>query len=218
MTEEQQPPEQTGGVSRRDFLAGLGYATGGVVVGIGMGLAIPELGGDDEAARVLTQPAAPATGAPPTTGAPPSAVVPVNVQGFPRLRVAALADLVEHEPVDFAYPTERTPASLVKIGRPAAGGIGPDGDVVAFATDCTHMGCPLRGFYNAEHAIFGPCACHFTTFDLAHRGMVVIGQATENLPQILLDIDGDEIFAVGTLGIAYGFRDNLQDVPLVEGL
>ena len=216
MTEEQQPPEQTGAVSRRDFLAGLGYATGGVVVGIGMGLAIPEFGGDDAPTRVLTQPAAPAAPTT-TTGAPPS-VVPVTVQGYPRLRVGSVSELVEHEAVDFAYPTDRTPASLLKIGRPAAGGIGPDGDIVAFATDCTHMGCPLRGSYNAEHAIFGPCACHFTTFDLAHRGMVVIGQATENLPQILLDLDGDEIFAVGTLGIAYGFRDNLLDVPLVEGL
>ncbi|HJM76519.1 MAG TPA: molybdopterin dinucleotide binding domain-containing protein [Dehalococcoidia bacterium] len=32
MAEQQEPPEQTGAVSRRDFLAGLGYATGGVVV------------------------------------------------------------------------------------------------------------------------------------------------------------------------------------------
>ncbi len=47
MREQQEPPEQQGVVSRRDFLAGLGYATGGVVVGIGMGLAIPEIGGDD---------------------------------------------------------------------------------------------------------------------------------------------------------------------------
>ena len=108
--------------------------------------------------------------------------------------------------------------SLVKLGRPAAGGIGPDGDIVAFGTDCTHMGCPLRGAYNAEHAILGPCACHFTTFDLALRGMVVLGQATENLPQLILEIEGDDIIAVGTLGIMYGFRGNLVDAPLVEGL
>ena len=48
--------------------------------------------------------------------------------------------------------------------------------------------------------------------------MVVIGQATENLPQIVLELEGDEIVAVGTLGILYGFRDNLADVPFVEGL
>ena len=80
------------------------------------------------------------------------------------------------------------------------------------------MGCPLRGLYRPEHGIFGPCVCHFTTFDLALRGMVVIGQATENLPQILLDVEGDDIVAVGTLGILYRFRDNLADAPVVEGL
>jgi len=45
-----------------------------------------------------------------------------------------------------------------------------------------------------------------------------MGQATENLPQVLLDIDGDDIIAVGTLGLAFGFRDNLADAPIVEGL
>ena len=48
--------------------------------------------------------------------------------------------------------------------------------------------------------------------------MVVLGQATENLPQILLDTDDDAIVAVGTLDILYGFRDNLADASLVEGL
>ena len=47
---------------------------------------------------------------------------------------------------------------------------------------------------------------------------MVLGQATENLPQILLDGEGDAIVAVGTLGILYGFRDDLADAPLVEGL
>ena len=51
--------------------------------------------------------------------------------------------------------------------------------------------------------MLGPCAYHFTTLDLTHRGMVVIGQAAENLPQILLGIEGDDIVAVGTLGILY---------------
>ncbi|HJN93471.1 MAG TPA: arsenite oxidase small subunit AoxA, partial [Dehalococcoidia bacterium] len=53
--------------------------------------------------------------------------------------------------------------------------------------------------------------CHFTTFDLTHRGMVVLGQATENLPQVVLEIDGDDIVAVGVNGIIYGYRNNLLD-------
>ena len=136
----------------------------------------------------------------------------------PRVRVASLSALNVGDVVEFNYPTERSAVSLVKLGRRAAGGIGEDEDIVAFGTDCTHMGCPLAGTFKVEHGILGPCGCHFTTFDLGRRGSVVLGQATENLPQILLDIDGDDIYAVGTLGIFYGFRDNLADVPIVEGI
>jgi arsenite oxidase small subunit len=144
--------------------------------------------------------------------------VPAVVTGYPRTRVASLSELKVNEPRDFMYPTDKTAASIFKLGKPVAGGVGPDGDIVALNTDCTHMGCPLRGLFKPEHGILGPCACHFTTFDIAKRGQVVIGQATENLPQVLLDIDGDDIYAVGTLGLAYGFRENLADAPLVEGL
>ena len=206
------------GVSRREFISGLGFATGGVAVGIALGLGIPAL--DDGSPAPAQRPGEAAGGD--ATGEDTLVVtpqiVPAIATAHPRVRVASLSALKTGEPVDFAYPTENSPVSLVKLGRPAAGGVGPDGDIVAFGTDCTHMGCPLRGAYNAEHAILGPCACHFTTFDLALRGMVVLGQATENLPQLILEIEGDDIIAIGTLGIMYGFRGNLVDAPLVEGL
>ena len=196
-------------VSRRNFLAGFGYSAGGVVVGLAVGgfVASRTLGDDapDGAVQVVTPPAQ-------------TQIVPAIATAHPRLRVTSMSELQVGDVVDFEYPTEGSEASLVRLGRTAAGGIGPDGDIVAFSTDCTHMGCPLRGLYRPEHGIFGPCVCHFTTFDLALRGMVVIGQATENLPQILLDVEGDDIVAVGTLGILYGFRDNLADAPVVEGL
>jgi len=193
-------------VSRRAFLAGLSAGSGAVAVAVYTGFSL------------LDQPAAGPDGTPgPTPGATPG-VAPAVVTTYPRVRVASLKDLKVGDVIDFQYPTELSPASLVRLDRTAAGGVGPDEDVVAFATDCTHMGCPLRGLYKKEHAILGPCACHYTTFDLAHRGMVVIGQATESLPQIILDLEGDDIIAVGTLGIVYGFRDNLADAPVVEGL
>ena len=53
----------------------------------------------------------------------------------------------------------------------------------------------------------------------AYAGLVVVlVQATEDLPQIILDIEGDDVFAVGTMGIVYGFQDNLADAVVVEGL
>jgi arsenite oxidase small subunit len=195
-------------VSRRKFLAGLGAASGAVVVGVALRSATP--GGAALGA------VSPAEAKPDFTF--DQEPVPAVVTAYPRVRVTSLSELKVNEPIDFQYPTELTNASIFKLGKPVMGGVGPDGDIVALNTDCTHMGCPLRGLFKAEHGILGPCACHFTTFDVAKRGQVVMGQATENLPQVLLDIEGDDIIAVGTLGLAFGFHDNLADAPIVEGL
>ena len=73
---------------------------------------------------------------------------------------------------------------------------------------------PVQG----EHKILGPCPCHFTTFDLRNNGMVVLGQATQNLPQVTLAVEGDDIYATGLMGLIYGFRDNLLDAQPVEAL
>lgn len=190
-------------LSRREFLA-YGAAAGAVTAaGVVLPLVLLTRDGDDAPALL-------------GTASPPP--IPAVVTLYPRVRIAVLSDLEVGSVVDFSYPTDQTPASLFRLDRPAAGGVGPDVDIVAFATDCTHMGCPLRGQYNPTHAVLGPCACHFTTFDLTLRGQVVIGQATEDLPQILLDVESDDVFAVATMGIAYGFRDNLTDAVVVAGL
>ena len=39
--------------------------------------------------------------------------------------------------------------------------------------------------------------------------MVVAGQATESLPQIVLEAKGDEIWATGVMGLIYGYHSNL---------
>jgi arsenite oxidase small subunit len=146
------------------------------------------------------------TDAPPADAAPPAAV-----SGYPRIRVAGLADLSAGEPIRFDYPLQGQSNILIKLGASAAGGVGPEADIVAFNELCTHMGCPIGSLFNADHNVLGPCACHFTTFDLTHRGMVVLGQATENLPQVILEVEGDDIIAVGVNGIIYGYRNNLLD-------
>jgi arsenite oxidase small subunit len=127
-----------------------------------------------------------------------------------------LSDLKPGEPFDFEYPLEGQRNFVLKLGAPAHGGIGDDGDIVAFSYACTHMGCPLIGLYKDEHKILGPCGCHYSTFDLTRSGMVVLGQATENLPQITLALDGDDVYASGVMGLIYGYRDNLADGKPVE--
>jgi arsenite oxidase small subunit len=128
---------------------------------------------------------------------------------YPRQRVGKLSALVRGKPVPFRYPYPNVDNILVKLGVPAGGGIGPENDVVAFNQQCTHMGGPLQGTYKPDHQILGPCPLHLTTFDLTRHGMVVAGHATESLPQIVLELSGDDIYAVGVLGLIYGYAHNV---------
>ena len=134
----------------------------------------------------------------------------VNWARGPRVRVASLADLKKDQPVSFAYPREVSfgDAILVKLGRRAGGGVGPEQDIVAFSSWCTHMGGDLSGEYNAQYKIAGPCREHLTTFDLTRHGMVVAGHATAPLPQIVLELADDDLLAVGIIGLLYGHSSN----------
>lgn len=131
-------------------------------------------------------------------------------QTYSQLLVAKTSDLVEGEPVDFRYPLEEQLNFLVKLGTPATGGVGPSGDIVAFSYSCSHMGCPLNGLYNREHKMLGPCPCHFSRFDLSKAGILILGQATQTLPQIVLETRGEEIFAKGVTGLLYGYWNNVE--------
>jgi arsenite oxidase small subunit len=39
--------------------------------------------------------------------------------------------------------------------------------------------------------------------------MIVAGHATQDLPQIVLDVKGDDIYAKGIIGLVFGKTDNL---------
>ena len=134
----------------------------------------------------------------------------VTVAREVRLKVAVLNELKVDTPVYFNYPDQRPfcYSMLVKLGVPAGGGIGPDQDIVAFSTYCTHMGGDLSEEYNARYKVAGPCREHLTTFDLTRHGMVVAGHASESLPQLLLELDGNDILATGILGLLYGYHAN----------
>lgn len=129
---------------------------------------------------------------------------------YPKKLVGRLSQLALDQPLSFAYPWEDAYSQnlIIKLGVPAGGGVGPDRDIVAFNTLCTHMGGPLGGTYKAPYKVLGPCPFHLTTFDLTKHGMVVAGQATESLPQIALELRGDQVYAVGVMGLIYGYHDN----------
>ncbi|MBC8365711.1 MAG: arsenate reductase (azurin) small subunit [Actinobacteria bacterium] len=130
---------------------------------------------------------------------------------YPEVVVGSYLELEIGTPSTFEYPAPGQPNVLARLGMPAEHGIGPEEDLVAFSSLCTHMGCPVTEFQSDE-GVLGPCPCHFTSFDLAHDGQPAIGQATQRLPRVLLRLDGDEIVATGLRRHVYGYADNLQGV------
>jgi len=130
--------------------------------------------------------------------------------GYPASTLARAAELKTGVPMSFNYPDASSPCVLLKTGNAVAGGVGPQRDIVAFSVLCTHRGCPVA--YDATARTF-KCPCHFSIFDPDKGGQQVCGQATVNLPQVVLDYDaaGDRITAVAMEGLIYGRVSNLLE-------
>jgi arsenite oxidase small subunit len=126
---------------------------------------------------------------------------------YPVNRLANVADLAVNEPLDVAYPDADSPGVLLKLGSAVPGGVGPDGDIVAFSVLCPHKGWPLS--YNAGDKTLN-CPGHFSRFDCEAGGQQTWGHATQNLPQFKLRVDekGD-IFADGVDELIYGRLSNV---------
>jgi arsenite oxidase small subunit len=124
---------------------------------------------------------------------------------FPRLTVAAVGDLQPSEPVTFDYPLEGQTSILVDLGEAVPGGVGDNESIVAYSALCQHMGCPVAFDSDGGYML---CPCHQSKYDPAREGNVVQGVAQAPLPRIELEIDGEDIVAVGVNGLIYGYREN----------
>ena len=109
---------------------------------------------------------------------------------------------------NFNYPDKDSPCVLLKVGKAVPGGVGPDNDIVAYSTLCSHKGCPVS--FDAGAGVL-KCPCHYTIFDPERLGQVVCGQATVNLPQVVLEYNAqdDSITAVAINGLIYGRQANI---------
>ncbi|MBT2297608.1 arsenate reductase (azurin) small subunit [Pseudomonas fluorescens] len=127
---------------------------------------------------------------------------------YPNNIIAKMSELKVNEPLSFLYPDDASPCVLIKKGKEVLAGAGPDKDIVAYSILCTHMGCPVT--YDAATETF-KCPCHFSIFDPDKGGQMVCGQATENLPRIILDYSGSDgsIKAVAVDGLIYGRQSNI---------
>jgi arsenite oxidase small subunit len=59
---------------------------------------------------------------------------------YPSAKLANLKNLKTDDPVQIQYPDKDSPGVIIKLGRKVEGGVGPDGDIVAFSTLCPHKG------------------------------------------------------------------------------
>ena len=129
----------------------------------------------------------------------------------------------------FDYPFSATPCFLLRLDRPAPGGVelrtesgasyrweggvGPDKSVVAYSAICAHkMAYPTRqvsfiGYRDGPSPVARSgkvitCCSDRSVYDPASGARVVSGPAPQPLATILLEHDpkADEIFAVGTFG------------------
>ncbi|TCT10560.1 arsenite oxidase small subunit [Tepidamorphus gemmatus] len=126
---------------------------------------------------------------------------------YPSNRLANIADLKVDEPVEIAYPDPDSPGVLLKLGKAVPGGVGPDGDIVAFSILCPHKGWLLT--YNAGDRTLN-CPGHYSRFDCEAGGQQTWGHATQNLPQFELRIDAQgDIYAEGVDELIYGRLSNV---------
>lgn len=180
-SKENQPSQPDG--SRRAFLKAA------VVVS-----AILAVGGVASVAKAVSNPS---SGATTTTSG-----------GFPRVKIGSVSGLQVNTPVSFNYPLDNEPNILVKLGQKAEGGVGPDGDIVAFSQVCQHLGC-VYGFdaegsspaCNSSFTASGPvgyCCCHGSVYDFLNAGKVIGGPAPRPVPQVTLEVDSSgNIYATG---------------------
>ncbi len=121
----------------------------------------------------------------------------VNFYGYEDKIIGPLSKIRSTGVIDFNYPDSDSPCKAVWV----------DGKVKAYSLLCTHKGCPI--IYNASAKSFR-CPCHFSEFDAELNGQMIIGQATENIPEVLVKVKNGKVVAYGVNGLIYGRESNIK--------
>ncbi len=135
---------------------------------------------------------------------------------FPIKKIVKLGVPYEMPGVNAAGAGRSPDSFIFRIMEPVPGSLPAwdqqGGHLVAFGNACTHMGCLLISEYGegtgllnyapagdggGPRIVCGPCPCHGTSFDLAKAGLVILGPATQDLPQLALKRDGDDAVSTG---------------------
>ena len=128
---------------------------------------------------------------------------------YARKVIGKVSELEPDKAMAFNYPTDDIENLVMMLNEEAGGGVGEGRNIVAFNTICPHMGGYMgQSEFKSQHSVLGPCPLHLSTFDLSRHGMIVSGHSAASLPQIVLEIDGDDIVATGVMGLFYGYSQN----------
>ena len=67
--------------------------------------------------------------------------------------------------------------------------------VVAFSAVCTHQGCDVTEWVEADQSLM--CFCHFSRYDPARGAQVIAGPAPRSLPALPLAVDRGQLMVAG---------------------
>jgi Rieske Fe-S protein len=109
---------------------------------------------------------------------------PRAAPAYPRLRIAALADVAPGTTLMFDYPGAHDSCVLIRTRADA---------LVAYSQKCTHLSCAVIPRLDRGDLT---CPCHEGTFDLA-TGRNLAGPPPRPLPRIVLEIENGDVYAVG---------------------
>ena len=103
---------------------------------------------------------------------------------LPRVKIAVLSEIPIGGVEAFSYPSEHDRCWLVRLA---------ERDIVAFGQECTHLSCAVVP--KVSEGVF-LCPCHEGYFDL-RTGRNISGPPPRPLPRVVLELEGDDVFAVG---------------------
>jgi nitrite reductase/ring-hydroxylating ferredoxin subunit len=110
--------------------------------------------------------------------------LPRDRRAFEPALIAKVSDVPVGASLQFSYPR---PHDLCVIAQPEPGRF------VAYSRRCTHLSCPVE-YQPDRQRLY--CPCHNGAFHI-DDGRVLQGPPPAPLPKVLLQVRGDEIFAVG---------------------
>ena len=103
---------------------------------------------------------------------------------LPLKRVASIGDIPVGGTIVFHYPESSDPCLLLRTG---------ENEYLAYDQKCTHLACAVTPDFKKNQLV---CPCHKGYFDIA-TGRPLAGPPRRPLPQITLQMRGNDIYATG---------------------